>query len=104
MYKTKYDGEPKSFTVLSKTVGRPINWKNYQLSPAYSEAIPLKPKLHADLMWYVQKGHIPTAYHCFYNALPKPAVVPRQTKGKKKTPQLTKKSAKSKKSGQKHLR
>lgn len=78
-YKTEYDGAPKTFRVLPQAVGRPINWKTFQLPCAYSGVIPLPPKLYEDLMWYVKKGHIPTAYLYFYNSLPKPVPVPPTT-------------------------
>ena len=86
-YRTEYDGETHTFTVLPKTVGRPINWKNFQLPLAYAEVIPLKPKLYEDLMWYVTKGHVPTAYHHFYNSLPKPVAGPPKPKQVAQVPQ-----------------
>lgn len=65
-YKLQWEEPSKEVTVVSKSAGRPINWKTKRPPLSYSGKFDLKPKLVADLKWYLKKGHIPQEHVPLY--------------------------------------
>ncbi|KAE8739577.1 hypothetical protein FOCC_FOCC014920 [Frankliniella occidentalis] len=66
-YKLQFNSDCKVVKILPQNKrGRPVNWTTFNLHPAYSGPLPLKPKLVKDLEWYLKKDLIPTPFVPFY--------------------------------------
>ena len=69
LVKYNYDDDAEELSILPVKAARPVNWKTFQLQNSYQRkfAIPKNPL--SDIKWFVEKGHIPTAYIPFYERL-----------------------------------
>lgn len=68
-YRTEYNEEATRVKIIPTKAGRPVNFSTLKLKPAYNGKLPLKKPLLDDLMWFVEKGHIPAQYQDFYKNL-----------------------------------
>lgn len=65
-YKQDFHGPEKTVSLLQDRVGRPVNWKTFQLPRAYHKSITLKEKQLKDLIELCDKGHLVGADAQFY--------------------------------------
>ncbi|KAK3910145.1 putative ATP-dependent RNA helicase DHX34 [Frankliniella fusca] len=65
-YRLQWDEPLVEVNILCKKVGRPVNWETVKPPLAYSCPFQLKPKLKADLKWFMKKDFIPERFKTLY--------------------------------------
>lgn len=66
-YKVNFEDELTP--VITKSVGRPVNFRTYGLQLAYNGPLPIAKKKLQDLLYYCDHNYIPQEYHHFYRSL-----------------------------------